>query len=73
MKDKLSFLVQEQDKFDLRIATDQREKETINKDCNTIRDKTNFVSNESTVGKFCNKCEQARNTRELYRGVVRFV
>lgn len=73
MNDKLSFSVREQDKFDLRIASDQRGEQTVNKDCNTIRDKTNFVSNESAVGKWCNKCKQARKTGELYRGVGRFV
>ena len=62
------FSVQEQDKFGLRTAIDQRGVQTIIKDNKTTRDIKNFVSDGSTIGKWCNRCEQARNTRELYRG-----
>ena len=59
--------VQGQDKYPLRIAIDQRDEQSINRDAKTSGGIKTFSTNNESVTKWClNHSEQAKNTKALY-------
>ena len=67
MLKKAGLSVQGRDKHPLRIAIDQRGKQTINSDAKTSGGIKAFSTDNESVTKWClNRSEQAKNTKALY-------
>ena len=63
MLKKAGLSVQEQDKYLLQIAIDQRGEQTINRDAKISGGIKAFSTNNESVTKWCLNCsEQAKNT-----------